>query len=200
MDEHIEEFWQWFVKHESMIKNCIENSSADDQEYIVEQLNNFILGVGTLTWDVGLDDQNAWFITVSPNGDRDLYKKSKAIIKQAPTHMDWKFYAAKTARNWNKIFKVYNVDFEEVEIDASNWEYIAFEEDDGTLELILEAKNTKHLDSETALDAANIFVMNELGEALMIDRISKLEIVDEVEAEYQDTKSPVNELKSHLEE
>lgn len=192
------EFWRWFVKNENIIKNCIENDSSPDREYVVDQLNELILSIGTFTWDIGLDDNNAWFLTISPNGDKDLLKVTKEIMRFAPDHMNWIFYSSKPVKNWNRTFSVYNYDFDVVEVDASAWHYVCFEEDDGRIELMLEAENIEHLDSEMALSAANQFVLNELGEELKIRRIASVEIVDKLDGEYE--KYPIGELKEHMEE
>lgn len=199
-EEKILKFWQWFVKNEGTIKNCIENESSADREVVVDQLNEHILSIGTLTWDIGLDDTNSWFLTVSPNGDKDLFKVTKEIMSYAPDHMNWVFYSSKPAKIWDRTFGVYNTDFDVVDIDASYWHYIAFEEEDGRLELIIEARNIIHLDYETALTAANQFVIHEIGEALKIERVASVEIVDQLDEEYEETKYSVDELKDHLEE
>ena len=199
-EDKIMEFWRWFVKSENLIKNCIENESSTDREYIVDQLNELILNIGTFTWDIGLNDTNEWFLTISPNGDRDLYKVTREVMGLAPEHMNWTFYSSKPAKKWNRKFSIHNYDYDVVDIDASTWEYVAFEEDDGRLELILEANNIQHLDSETAKDAANEFVLRELGEALKMSRIASVEIVQQLESEFDDTKDSILELKAHMEE
>lgn len=199
-EEKILKFWQWFVKNEDNIKNCIENESAKDREFIVDQLNEYILDIGTFTWDIGLDDTNSWFLTISPNGDEDLFKVTQEVISYAPDHMNWIFYSSKPAKIWDRKFEIYNTEFDVVSIDASYWHYIAFEDEDGRLELILEARNIIHLDYDTAVTAANQFVIGELGEALQIKRISSIEIVDQFDEEYEETKYSIDELKEHLEE
>jgi len=199
-EDKIMKFWRWFVKSEKLIKDCIENESSTDREYVVDQLNEHILNIGTFAWDIGLNEDNFWFLTISPNGDRDLFEISQEIMGLAPTHLDWSFYSSKPAKNWDRKFSVYNDYLDVVEVDASPWNYICFEEDDGRIELIIEAKNIQNLDSETALSAANQFVTNEIGEELKIQRIASVEIVQLFESEYQDTKYPISELKDHMEE
>ncbi len=199
-EDKIMEFWRWFVKSESTIKNCIENESSAGREDLVDQLNQLILNIGTFTWDIGLDDSNSWFLTISPNGDKDLFKVTRETMELAPDHMNWIFYSSKPAKKWDRKFSVYNYDFDVVEVDASPWHYVAFGEDDGSLELIIEAKNIEHLDPETALNAANNFVVSEIGEALKIEKIGSVEIVRQFESEYEDTKYSISELKDHMEE
>jgi hypothetical protein len=199
-EDKIMDFWRWFVKNEGTIQRCIENESQADRDYVVEQMNSLVLNIGTFTWDVGLNDSNNWFLTISPNGDKDLLKLSTEIMAFAPDHMNWEFHASKPAKNWDRKFSVYNDNFDLQDIDAASWHYAVFQEEDGTLELILEAKNIGHLDKETAETAAHQFLTHELGEQLKIERISSVSILHEIELEYQTSKSPISEIKEHLQE
>ena len=199
-DDNIIRFWQWFVKNESTIKECIENDRSEHRQYVVDQMNEHILNLGVLTWDIGLNDDENWFLTLSPNGNQDMLKVSQRIIADAPEHMDWLFYASKPAKNWNRKFTIYDNALDEAFIDASQWHYVVFEEEDGTLELVLEGQNITHLDPEVAETAAEQFVIQELGEVTWILRISSIVIVPVLESEYEATKTPVSELKEHLSE
>lgn len=197
-EEKIQAFWKWFIKNESLIKSCIENESSTEQAHIVEQMNNFILDIGMLTWDLGLDDSNAWFMTLSPNGDKELLEISQRIIENAPTQLEWAFNSSKPAKVWERTFTVYNNNMDEVHIDASSWHYVAQEETDQKIKLIFEAKNIQHLDEETAETAANLFLVQEIGEKTKIVRVSSITIVHELESGYQELKSSINELKNHF--
>ena len=199
-DDKILEFWQWFVQNENIIKECIENEASLQRKYVVEQLNEHILGLGMLTWDIGLNDEDNWFLMLSPNGKLEMLKVSQNIIDEAPRHMSWLFYASKPAKDWNRKFSVYDDYMDERFIDASPWNYIVFEEEDGTLELIIEAKNLSQLDDEVIETAAEQFVIQEVGEASRILMISTISIMHTLEVEYQSSKAPVAELKEHLEE
>ena len=90
-DDTILGFWQWFVKNERTIKECIENDNSVHREFVVEQLNERILSFGMLTWDIGLNEDDNWFLTLSPNGNKDILKISQSIMAEAPDHMDWIF-------------------------------------------------------------------------------------------------------------
>lgn len=197
--DKIETFWQWFVKNESVIKECIEQETAPNQAYVVNQMNELILDLGVFTWDIGLDESNNWFLLISPNGNRDNLSISQHIILEAPTHLNWNFHASRPAKNWNRRFIVHSFDMEEIDVDASPWEYIAFREEDNRLEIILEAKNIDHLDPETAESAANQFLVGELGEETRINRIAALQIVKSVDTVYEKEKVSISELKSHVE-
>lgn len=197
-EEKIQTFWKWFIENEALIKSSIENESSTEQAHVVDQMNNFILDIGMLTWDLGLDDSNAWFLTLSPNGDKELLEISQRIIEHAPTHLDWAFHSSRQALVWERTFTVYNENMDEVEIDASSWHYIAQEESNRKIKLIFEAKNIQHLDEETAETAVNLFLVHEIGEKTKIVRVSSISIVHELESGYQEIKSSVNELKNHF--
>ncbi|MCJ8288847.1 MAG: hypothetical protein HRT58_05485 [Crocinitomicaceae bacterium] len=199
-DDNILRFWQWFVKNENTIKECIENEDSGQKEYVVEQMNEQILSLGVLTWDVGLNDDEKWFLMLSPNGNREMFEVSQKIMDAAPEHMAWLFYSSKPAKEWNRQFTIYDDYMDEQFIDATPWNYIVFEEDDGKLELIIEAKNILQLDSDSANAAAEQFVIQEIGEATRILLISSVVIMHTLESEYESSKAPVLELKEHLEE
>lgn len=199
-DDKILLFWQWFVKNEGTIKEAIENENSLHREMVVENFNQHILGLGVLTWDVGLDDGQNWFLTLSPNGNKDMLKVSQNIMALAPEHMDWLFHSSKPAKNWNRQFTVYDSYMDEQFIDASEWQYIVFEEDDGKLEIVLEAKNIPSFDPEVLVSAAEQFLIQEIGEAFFMLCISSVELVPVIDLEFESSKYHVSELKDHLAE
>jgi len=197
-DGNIQRFWQWFVKNEKVIKECIENQDVKQREFVVEQMNEQILGLGIFMWDVGLNEEECWFLTLSPNGNPDMLKLSQEIMAVAPEYMDWLFYAGKPAKKWNRQFTIYDDYMDEQFIDASQWHFLVFEDEDGKVELVLEAKNISHLDFETAETAAEHFVVHEIGERIRILHISSIVIVPELESEDQSLKIPITELMTHV--
>jgi len=198
VEDKIEAFWQWFVQNNERIKNCIEDASAPDKEYIIESLNNHILNLGTLTWDVGLDGNDEWFFMLSPNGVEELLPISERIIKEAPLFLDWKYYATKPALDWDRNFSLYDQEMDVVEIDASNWHYILYYNDNNKLEIILEASNLQHVDEDTIETAATVFLNNEIGEKTLIELVDGYSIVAQLELEDAKEKISVNELKEHV--
>lgn len=199
-DDNILGFWQWFVKNENIIKECIENEGSTQKDYVVEQMNEQILSLGMLTWDIGLNDENSWFLMLSPNGKPEMFEVSQKIMDSAPDDMGWLFYSSKPAKVWDRKFTVYDDYMDEKFIDATSWSYVVFEEEDGTLELMIEAKNLPHLDVNVIETAAEQFVIQEIGESTRILLISSIVIIHTLENEYENAKAPITELKEHLEE
>ena len=197
-EEKIESFWQWFVQNDIRIKNSIVQELAEERSYIIEQLDNHILGFGMLKWDLGLDDSQNWFFTLSPNGDKDLLAITERIIENAPHFLSWTFHASKQATFSSEKVSLYDNDMEPLEIDPSKWHYIAFIESDGKIELILEAKNVKNIDEEIIELAANLFVINEIGEKMRILNVSTISVVSEFTSEDEDSKYPILELRNHF--
>ncbi len=199
-DDTILGFWQWFVKNEKLIKDCIENENSTHREFVVDQMNEHILGMGMFTWDLGLNDDNNWFLLLSPNGDKDMLKVSQHIMTFAPEHMDWLFYSSRPPRNWDRQFVVYDELHDEQPIDASEWQYLIFEDEDDALVIVLEAKNMTHLNEDISETAAEQFIIHELGELAWMLHVGSVEIVPTVEPNHEELKNHVSELKEHLAE
>jgi hypothetical protein len=197
-DDNIERFWQWFVKNERMIKDCIENEHSAHRELVIDQMNEHILGLGMLTWDMGLNVDDHWFLMLSPNGNPDMLKISQKTMAEAPQHMDWLFYSSRPAKNWNRQFTVYDELHDEQNIDASNWHYLVFDGEEDKLALILEASNVSHLNEELTETAAEQFIIHELGELTWMLHVGSVEIIPMVEPDHEELKNHVSDLKEHL--
>lgn len=199
-DDKIESLWAWFSKNEQRIRDYIGNESASERDYIVEHLDNLILDMGVFSWEIGHGLNKPWFLTISPNGDKDLMKKSKNIIAAAPDLIDWEYNFSKPAKDWDRRFNIYDDNMIEQKINASSWQFVAIQIEDGMIELILEAKNIGHLDNYTAKTAADLVVINEIGEETKILNIRSIDIVDQLEKAHDSRKTEIGTLKKHLKE
>lgn len=197
-DTKIESLWRWFVVNENQIIDSFQKESLTN--YIVENLDNLILDFGMFTWEIGPGKVKPWFLTISPNGDRDLIRVSQKIIEHAPNLDDWEFNYCKPAKDWDRRFIIYDSNMNEQNIDASNWKYVMLRNEDGMIDLILEAMNITHLDHDTARTAADIIVTSEIGEETKIQKILSVDIVDKLERQYNSRKTEIQYLKKHLNE
>ena len=197
-EDKLEAFWQWFVKNSTIIKQVIEHNDTNQSERIVEELNNFILDFGMFTWDIGQNEDNVWFFLISPNGDPELLLMSQRIMADAPSHLEWLFLSSRPSKSWDRQFSIYNNEMDLIQIDGTYWSYLAFEEDNGQIELVFEAQNIAHLDEETAEFAVNQFLVNELGEKERILKISSVTVVPIIDEEDQEDKYPIDLIRSHL--
>ena len=197
-DIKIENLWRWFIANEQHIIDAILNES--DSDYIIEKIDNLILDFGMFSWEIGRGKVKPWFFTISPNGDRERIKISQEIIESAPNLDNWGFHFSKPAIDWDRKFIIYDSIMNEQHIDASNWKYVALKNEDGMIELILEATNISHLDRDTATIAADLFVTNEIGEETKIQLIFSVDIVGQLESKYNSRKAGIQKLKKHLDE
>ena len=197
-EERIEHFWRWFMANEQQIIASFDNELL--RESIIESLDNLILDFGMFTWEIGSGKAKQWFLTISPNGDKDLIKVSKEIIKHAPFLDRWEFNYCKPAKDWDRRFVIYDDNMDEQHIDSTNWNYVALQYEEGKIELILEANNIAHLDHDTAKTAAELFVTSEIGEEAKIQKILSIDIVDQLESKYDSSKAEIQFLKDRLKE
>ena len=65
-------------------------------------------------------------------------------------------------------------------------------------EVIIEADNISHLDRETAQSAADLVIMSEVGEEIKINKISTVNIVNELDEQYVSNKSELKYLRDDL--
>lgn len=198
--EKIEKLWNWFYDNENRILDCIENDNTIDQPYIKEQLDNLILDIGLFSWEIGHGSNKPWFFTISPNGDKDLLEKSKTIIISAPELEKWQFHYCKPAMDWDRKFSIYDSFMDLQDIDASEWKFVAEKSGENKVEIILEAPNIKHLDGDTAMQAADLVVINEIGEEIKIRNISNIKILDELEANFKNRKEEIQNMEAIINE
>jgi hypothetical protein len=197
-EENILDFWRWFVKNESRIQQCILNNDAKEQEKIVYSLNEYVLGFGAFSWDIGQNDEDQWFFTISPNLNIELLETSKSVIELAPDHLNWHFHSSKPTKTWSYQLEVYDELLDVFQVDTSRWYYNAFEEEDGSIELVFEIGSLAKKHTEAIENAITAFIINELGEEILMQEVSKINFFDEFDADLSRIKSPVSELKAHL--
>ena len=192
----IENLWNWFVSNEDEIIDVVDNELATD--YIVESLDNRILDFGLFSWQIAPGKSKPWRLTISPNGDADLLKVSREIMNNAPQLSNWEFHYCKQAKDWNRTFEIYDELMNEHSVVASNWKFVALPKKGNLVQLIIEADNILHLDDETRFSAGELFVLNEIGEKARIQNVNTIQVVAEIEDQYQDQKVSIDQLKNHF--
>ena len=197
-EENILDFWRWFVKNESRIQKCILTKDSKEQEKIVHSLNEFVLGFGAFSWDIGQNEEDQWFFTISPNLNGDLLQTSKSVIAVAPNHLNWFFYSSKQTKTWDYQLEVYDELLDIFTVDTSKWHYNAFEEEDGSIELIFEIGSLAKKHSEAIENAITAFIINELGEEILISDISNIDFFELFDEDLSPTKSSIIELKAQV--
>ena len=200
IDARIQAFWQWFLEMEDNIREYFEEEEMVDKSALIESINNRVLDFGLFAWEIGPGINRAFYLSISPNGDRERLRISRQIMAAAPDLPDWEFYHAKPAKGWNPRFTLYDDFMVEREVDASLWKYALVKKKDARVEVILEAPNVHHLDPDTRREAGEKIVTGLLGEELVIEHVYQVRVVGELEEEQQSQSAPVEQLKQHLEE
>lgn len=198
--EKIDSLWQWFLANEQKIKDAIDEGSDFDREDIVDNLNNLILAMGMLSWEIGPGQETAWSLTISPNADRERMLITQKIIEAAPYLSGWEFHHSKPAKTWDRTFQLSDDFMTEHEVDASPWSFVVSMEADGLINILLEAPNIETLDSFTAQTAAEIVVINEIGEEAKILHVGEIVVVREMASEMKEAKADIAYLKRWVDE
>ena len=114
--------------------------------------------------------------------------------------MAWEFHYCKPAKDWDRQFNIYDDNMIKQAINASEWMYVALHHSEGLIELMLEAKNIAHLDTDTARTAAELVVINEIGEEAKILNILSIKIVDQLDEIHASNKSNLDLLNKNFHE
>ena len=154
--------------------------------------------MGAFSWEIGAGIEKNWFLTISPNENRDLLSISRQIMGHSPDLQHWEFNDSKPPKDWDRKFSLYDELMDERAIDASAWKFAVIEGEYGKVDVILEADNIQHLDYETTLTAGNLLVLGELGEELKIKKIGTIEVVQSLGQEYKEDKFDIADLREHF--
>ena len=170
-NEDVASFWRWFSEHSS------ELAAKSVLPDLVAQLETRLFAIARLDWEIGPGRNAANLFALSPRGDQEALQLTQSVIAQAPNLTDWEFYPAKPPRNWNLAFKL-RVNDEAIEIDGKQWEFVAYEFNDGTYDLMFRSNSTQDLSEDYLNWAATIIVDGELGEEKRMKAIGNIEVVE----------------------
>ena len=194
--DKIDLFWEWFSANEEQIKETLLGHSDQAKETLVQTLNNQVLSLGMFTWELGHGNSRPFYLTISPNGSRELLALSREIIAAAPQLPDWELNHAKPAQVWDLKFTIYDEDYNERDVDASLWKFTLRQLAEKSITILVEADNIPHLDEETKKMAVDQVVTGLLGEEQKILYVQKIEIFHTVER----ISSPIKQLKQKFED
>ena len=168
--EEIGKFWNWFqINSKSLEKKEISH------KHILELEQN-LFAIHKLDWELGPGRSKPFMLSLSPNGDPNLFELTKQIVEEAPLLDDWEFFPAKPPRDWNLVFQL-SYEGREVLIDGKQWEFLAFKFKDGTFDLDFKPVEGIGLPDEYLNWAATILVDGELGEDRRIRTIANIATV-----------------------
>ncbi len=196
----IEDFWKWFVHAEAGIRAYFSEEEGPDvdKNFLIEQVNNKVLDFGLFAWEIGPGRDRDFHFIISPNGSAQLLELSKTIMRSAPELPQWEFHSARPARPERLQFSLYDDYMIERSVDATDWRCALLKKLDGTVQVLVEASTIRDLDSETQQTAAEMLVTNLLGEELKINRVHKIDVVNELEEVQKAVSFPVGELNGRV--
>ncbi len=197
LSNQIGDFWEWFNLNLPLLESVIQTGGHPKTDDIVGILDQHVLGMGKIKWEIGNPQPNQFSFTLSPNNERDLLKVTKAIISEAPQAGGWTFFYAAQATGALQL-QVYDHNMDVQNIDANPWRVVLTDADAGKCELTLEAANIQHLDEDTQMIAADLVLTSLLGEEEKINQLAGLELVFELEKSDEAYCFPLTELPQNL--
>ena len=195
----IEGFWEWFITNEKKIKEVVESGSHSEKEALVDALDNQVLEFGLFKWEIGPGTNKSFFFTISPNGSQELLSISRSIMEAAPSHLDWDFYYALPEKDWDLKFSLYDDLLDKHDIDANEWQVALMPLLNQKAVVVIEAPNISHLSDETQLEAGDIVITNQLGEAIKVTHVKKIEVVSSLPPENIASRFPIRRIKQEME-
>jgi hypothetical protein len=191
----VKQFWDWFSA------NCQDFGADFDNVKLLESLDRWVTQLGDFSWEVRPGKIKGNALVISPNGNEDLLQDTKLIINSAKACEGWEYYYAKPPmeREWNLSFSLETNEEEIVDIDASQWEYVLLEYEDGMFEIIVKAPDLQQLDELDKQAAVEILLDGVLGEEARMETICEIEVVDEFEEQYRAKAGNIKNLSNHIE-
>ena len=193
-NKRITEFWKWFGLHQKLIREVLDDELHPEKSFVVENLDNYVLGFGVFSWEIGLTDSKNMYFSISPNGNPELLLTSKEIIKEAPAIDAWEFFYAKPPKKWDFKFTLYDNNMLERFVDASAWKFVLLDEPGKARTFIIEAKNIEHLDDDTKDSACDLILTNTIGEERKIHFLNHIDFVGELEETHRINALPIELL------
>lgn len=190
----ISSFWEWFETQERRIREILDDEQHPDREELVQMMDNQVLNLGLFTWEMGPDSSNTFYLTISPNGDPELLKLSKSIVKASPSFSAWTFYYAKPIKVEPIELKLYDEEYNLHYVDIKNWQFGLSLTSSRHVDITIVAKNMKHLDQETQMGAGHLVISSLLGEECHILYVGHIHVAVHAHSKNQPTV-PAKALK-----
>lgn len=176
LSNHAKNFWKWFEEHVELIEEVLQSTGHPKTEFIIQQLNQYILVMGNFKWDIKHPNENSFHFILSPNNNRELLNRSQRIIEEAPQLSKWSFFSAQPPTGELTV-SLYDNEMDVQLVDAQNWNAILLPSSNNRFELIIEADTSWELDEDIQLIAVDLLLNQLIGEELKIKAFNGLEIV-----------------------
>lgn len=191
--DSIDHFWNWFVKNEKRLRNF----QSDPDKY----LNELFIQVKKIKAGLAIEfepPQNGVInMTVSANGNAELFQLVRDIIERAPAVKGWKFIAFRQRMPATAV-KEMKLDAGELVLDPAQMKFFPVIENQ-QLNIIIYAKGITELNYKRVAYACFILLDNILGEYDCTTKVSSFDFhkMPDQAAELKDLK-PFLELANYV--
>ncbi len=197
LEQRIQDFWEWFNENRMVIEQVVSESLHPQTNYVVEQLDQHLLGMGKLKWQLENPRPSQFILTLSPNNERKLLAITQSIVQGANYALGWEYHHAIPVKGTFEV-DLYDNEMEIRSIVAHHWKVIPVIEPDGRYELLINAPELLELDEDTQLIAVDLMLTDVLGEELKIKCLSGFQIIEDVEDDQTDDLIPIQQLSQIL--
>jgi hypothetical protein len=195
--QRIQDFWEWFDENRQVIELVVSEAQHPQTNYVVEQLDQHILGMGKLKWQLENPHPSSFVLTFSPNNERKLLAITQSIVQNANHAHGWVYHHAIPVKASFEV-DLYDNEMEIRSITAYHWKVIPVIESDGRHELLIDAPELFDLDEDTQLIAVDLMLTDILGEELKINSLSGFQILEAVHEDQIEELIPIQQLSQIL--
>jgi len=190
----IKKFWGWFIMAANNFGKQFKN------EELIRELDQKIEQLGDIAWEIGpgVVDSNNNALVFTPCGNKDLLPITKLIVENAPYCSGWEFFSSKPPKKWKRYFTMEDDKGDEVEIDASNWQYAMIKYKDGIFDIIIQAPELSQYSEDFKYIAAAIVIDGEIGEEKRLNWIEGIEVVEEFDNDLREKSNSIDVLTKHF--
>jgi len=186
--DSIDHFWSWFVKNEKRLRNF----QSDPDKY----LNELFIQVKKIKAGLAIEfepPQNGIInMTVSANGNPELFQLVRDIVERAPAVKGWKFFAFRQRMPATAV-KEMKLKVGELVLDASQMKFFPVIENQ-QLNIIIYAKGITEQNYNQVAYACFILLDNILGEYDCTTKVNNFDF-----HQMPDQAAELNDLKPFLE-
>ncbi|SIQ98752.1 hypothetical protein [Chryseobacterium sp. RU33C] len=137
-------------------------------------------------------------LIISCGGNKELFQSAKHIISLAPNIPIWEFSHYKPAKVWDFSLSIKDTLGFGDSISVSNWEYVLLKFPDNTFDIIVKCPNITNLKDDDKYTLIDIVLENILGDEISYNFIKNVEIVNDFEDKYKNSKTSIVNLKEHF--
>lgn len=191
MNSKISLLWAFVLAHHH------ELVGPEPSEEIVRELNQAIIGIANMGWELGPADGGGTFLAFSPGRDVELLPLLRELVASAPRIDGLEFLLGRPARSWNFVVSVRTELEGTLEVDCSEWLY-ALEVFDGGRVGIEIASGANEVRGWDPASVSRLAVDMTLGEDFRLESLEYLDCVEELSADRREHATALKYLAEHL--